>query len=165
MERLKTKASHLSGLETVVLLLCLCICLAGVFLLPSDQCPDEAGRLLLTKWIAQTGTLPRDNEPQIMILPENAALLNEVYPPVIREMGAWGFSYALRPYLASIIGAFFQKAASWFTQSPRVLLAASRMCSALSVTLCCFFCLRLGHRLFENRSSACLRSLYAFYRR
>ncbi|MCR5576084.1 MAG: DUF2142 domain-containing protein, partial [Oscillospiraceae bacterium] len=68
----------------------------------------------------------------------------------------WGFSYALRPYLAAIVGALFMKIAALFTESPRVLLAASRMCSVLSVTVCCFFCLRLGHRLFERRSSAVL---------
>ena len=42
-------------------------------------------------------------------------------------ISGWGFSYALRPYLASIVGAGFQKLAACFTDSPRILLAASRM--------------------------------------
>lgn len=144
------------AIEYLLIILTFCVCLTGALLLPANQCPDEAARMLLTRWIAQTGTLPKGNELQILILPENVALLNEVYPPVTREMGAWGFSYALRPYLSAMVGGLFQKTASCFTDSPRILLAASRMCSVLSVTFCCFFCLRLGHRLFDKQDAAVL---------
>lgn len=68
----------------------------------------------------------------------------------------WGYSYALYPYLSSMIGAVFVKVAALFTGSARVLRAASRMCSVLSITGCCFICLKLGRRLFERRSSAVL---------
>ena len=131
------KTPRFSYLEYGLILLCFSTCLAGALLLPVDQCPDEEGRLLLTDWIVQTGTLPTGNEPEVMI-------------------PGWGFSYALHPYLSAIIGAIFKFTAACLTDSPRILLAASRMCSVLSVTFCCFFCLRLGHRLFEKKSSALL---------
>ena len=124
-------------IEVLLVFLCFSVCLAGALLLPVNQCPDEGGRLSLIEWIVKTGTLPTGDEPETML-------------------PGWGFSYALRPFLSSMIGALFSGAASLFTDSPRILLAASRMCSVLSVTLCCFFCLRLGLRLFEKRGSAVL---------
>ena len=71
-------------------------------------------------------------------------------------IGGWGFSYVLRPFLASIVGALFQSVLSLFTNNPTILLAASRMCSVLSVSLCCWFCLRLGHRCFSGYYSSFL---------
>ena len=124
-------------IEVLLVFLCFSVCLAGALLLPADQCPDEEGRLFLTDWIVRTGTLPTGDEPEVMI-------------------SGWGFSYALRPFLSSMIGAGFQILAARFTDSSRGLLAAARMGSVLSVTGCCWFCLRLGHRLFERRSSAIL---------
>lgn len=128
---------RLSLVEYLLVMLTFLICLAGALLLPVDQCPDEQGRLLLTEWITETGTLPTGNESEVMI-------------------PGWGYSYALYPYLSSIISAVFVKAAALFTGSARLLIAASRMCSVFSVTGCCWFCLRLGHRLFEKRSSSIL---------
>ncbi len=144
MEQLKPKTSRFSGLEMIMLLLCFFICLTGALLLPVDQCPDESGRLLLTEWIVKTGTLPTGNEPEVIV-------------------PGWGFSYALRPYLFAIVGAFFKRISVFFTDSPRILLAASRMCSVLSVSFCCFFCLRLGHRLFEKRGAAVLFAVFVCF--
>lgn len=132
-----TKNKCFSAIEVLLILLCFSVCLTGALLLPVDQCPDERGRLLLTDWIVKTGTLPTGNEQEVMI-------------------PGWGYSYALYPYLSAIVGAIFERVAVCFIDSPRILLAASRMCSVLSVTFCCFFCLRLGHRLFEKRGSALL---------
>lgn len=156
MEQPKLKTSHFSGLEAVVLLMCFCICLTGALLLPMEQCPDEVGRHFLSNWIVRTGTLPTGNELETMLMS-----WEDVNAPVLKiestdGYDGWGFSYALRPYLASIVGAAFERIASCFTDSPRILLAASRMCSVLSVTFCCFFCLRLGRRLFARQSAALL---------
>ncbi len=129
--------TRLSRFEYGLILFVFCICLTGALLLPVDQCPDEDGRLLLTEWIVKTGTLPTGDEAEVMI-PE------------------WGYSYALYPNLSAIIGALFERIAVCFTGFPRILLAASRMSSVLSVTFCCYFCLCLGHRLFERKSSAVL---------
>lgn len=68
----------------------------------------------------------------------------------------YGFSYALRPYLSSMLAALFMKIAAVFTQSSSVLLVASRLPSVLSITLCSAFCVMLGRRLFDKRSSSIL---------
>ena len=143
-------------LECLLVLLTFSVCLSGALLLPMDQCPDEPGRRLLSDWLLHKGTLPTGNEPGIMLM-----LWEDVNAPVLSAasdsgFNGWGFSYAMRPYLSSMIGAGFEKIASFFTDSPRVLLAASRMCSVLSITFCCFFCLKLGHRLFERQTAAIL---------
>lgn len=137
MTSLEHGIRRLSTAEYGLILLCFSFCLAGALLLPTDQCPDEAGRLLLSDWISAAGRLPTGGEKEILI-------------------DGWGFSYALRPYLSAIVGAAFKSAVALFTDSPRALLAASRMCSVLSVTGCCIFCLRLGGLLLERRSSALL---------
>ena len=142
--------------EYLLVLLVLCICLTGALLLPVDQCPDEAGRRFLSNWIVEHRELPTGDELGTMIMSweDASAEAPRIVPGA--EYQGWGFSYALRPFLSSMVGALFQMLTACFTDSPRMLLAASRMCSVLPVTLCCFFCLRMGHRLFERRSSAVL---------
>ncbi len=149
--------------EWLLILLVFSICLAGALLLPVKQCPDEADRVLLSEWIVRHGTLPTGNELETISMRwENPhAPLLKIVP--LNGCDGWGFSYALRPFLSAVIGAFFQKLASFFTSSPRILLAASRMCSVLSVTFCCFFCLRLGHRLFAQRSSSLLFAAFVCF--
>ena len=120
-------------LEAGLILSVFCICLTGAFILPTGECPDEGGRLMLAEWLADRGTLPTGNEPELMI-------------------PGWGFSYALRPYLSAMISALFIRTATLLNGSSRMMLAASRMCSVLSVTACCFFCLRIGHRFFKHHS-------------
>ena len=153
----------LAAKEYLLVLLVFCICLTGALLLPISQCPDEPGRRLISDWIVRTGMLPTGNEPETMIMS-----WEDVNAPVLSiradsEDDGWGFSYALRPYLSSIVGAAFERIALCFTDSPRILLAASRMCSVLSVTLCCFFCLRMGHRLFARQSSALLFAAFVCF--
>ena len=145
-----------TAIEYGLILLCFCVCLTGAMLLPTDQCPDEEPRRFLSDWIVRTGTLPTGDELPVMIMhwEDAGAPVLSVKPG--QKADGWGFSYALRSYLSSIIGALFEKAASFVTGSRRILRAASRMCSVLAVTACCFFCLRLGHRLFESRSAAVL---------
>jgi hypothetical protein len=138
------KGYDLSKWELTLLFLCFFSCLMGAMLLPMDQCPDEAGRTLLSQWMVQNHTLPTGNEAETIIQ-------------------GWGFSYALRPFLASIVGVLFQSFFALFTGNPTVLLAASRMCSVLSVTLCCWFCLRLGHICFSQRYSSFLFAAFVCF--
>lgn len=138
-----------SPAEIALMALVFCTCLAGAALLPVDQCPDEYSRRLLSDWIFQTGTLPTGNEMETIIF--------------IDEGETWGFSYALRPYLSSIIGAGCMVVAACFTDSESVLLVASRMASVLSMVAVCFFCLRTGHRLFRRRSSAVLFAAFVCF--
>ncbi len=121
--------------EIFLILLCFGFCFAGAVLLPLSACPDENGRRTISDWIFTRGTLPTGNERETIL---------EV----------WGFSYVLRPYLSGIIAAFFMKLVSLTTDAAVPMIAASRMGSVLSVTLCCFGCLRLGRRLFRKRGSA-----------
>lgn len=102
-----------------------------------DLCPDEAGRRLLSGYIYTTGRFPVGDEPETI-------------------MAGWGFSYALRPYLSSVIGAYCMRFAAVFTQSERILLAMSRMCSVLSITGCVYFLIKTGNMLFKDRLSSLL---------
>ena len=120
---------------SVFLLCLLCACTIA----PS-YCPDEEGRMLLSDYIYQTGGLPTGNEPETFI-------------------DGWGFSYALRPYLSSLIGAIGMRAVSWISSSEMVLLAASRIGSILSITFACVFALKAGLYLFQNRWSARLYAI------
>lgn len=131
-----TTKKHRS-LEIGLILLAFCICLTGAFVLPVSECPDEGGYLILAEWLAEKGVLPVGNEPELII-------------------PGWGFSYALRPYLSAMISALFMRTAIQLNGSPCIVLAASRMCSVLSITACCFFCLRIGNSLFKHHSVAVL---------
>ena len=137
------QSKHILAKEYLLVLLVFCICLTGALHLPVGQCPDEYLRSRLIVWMVEKGTLPTGDELETMALNP---------PPDVN----YGFSYALRPYLPSMISAVFVKAAMPFFDSDRVLLLAARLGSVLSVTGCCWFCLRLGHRLFDKRSSAIL---------
>ncbi len=128
---------RLSAPEYCLIVLCFAFCLAGALLLPIDACPDETGRRQISDWIFLRGTLPTGNEPEVI-------------------MEQWGFSYAYRPYLVSILSGLFTKLASFLTGSGRILVAASRMPCVLSLTGCCIYCLLLGHRLFRKKWPAVL---------
>lgn len=136
-------AARLSALEYGLILICFAICLTGATLLPVNQCPDEFDRSRLIVWMVERGTLPTGDELETFALD----------PPPDEN---YGFSFALRPYLSAMIGAAFVKIAALFSDSDRVLLLASRMGSVLSVAGSCWFCLRLGRRLFDRRGSAVL---------
>ncbi len=121
--------------EFILVILVFCICLSGALLLPVDQCPDENGRLMLSRWIIEKGTLPTGKELEVMI-------------------PGWGFSYALRPYISSIIGAIAYKLISPVCMSESILLASMRICSVVSIAVCSLYCILLGHKLFSRRMSA-----------
>ena len=150
------RARRFSALEWGVVLLVFVICATCAFLLPPDSGPDEAGRKLVADWIYANDRLPTGDElgTRLMHWEDTGAPEPTIEPGWDRD--GWGFSYALRPYLSGIINAAFMKAASLMGGSARALLAASRMCSVFSIALCCFFCLKLGNRLFEKRASAIL---------
>ncbi len=123
--------------SAIFVILIFTICLVGAILIPADMCPDELGRRQLTDWIVRTGKLPTGNEEGTVLI-------------------GWGFSYAVRPYLTSIIGAFFVKIVSLFTTSDVALWVAARMCSILSVTVCGIYCIKIGKICFKKLSSSLL---------
>ena len=151
------KGSIIKKVEAMLILLCFFSCLMGAMLIPVAQCPDEASRALLSQWMVRNHSLPEGNEMDTMIMDWGALNAGDM------TTRHWGFSYALRPFLASIVGALFHSILSLFTGNPTILLAASRICSVLSVTLCCWFCLRLGHRCFSGRYSSFLFAAFVCF--
>ena len=113
------------------------VCLFGACMINPVFCPDEAARQLLTNYIFQNNKLPTGNE------------LETIIP-------GWGFSYALRPYLPSIIASFLMRLWSLIYTSEYSLLVVSRMCSVFSLTGCCYLCIKSGNMLFRHKETATL---------
>lgn len=135
-----TTGAGISGLsreQWILIIVVLLICLTGAFMLDINDCPDETGRRLLSDYIFSNHKLPTGNETETMIQ-------------------GWGFSYALRPFLSSMVGAVFMWLASIVTHNEYVLFVMSRMCSVLSIALCCYFCQMTGNLLFKNRKVSML---------
>lgn len=130
--------------EKLTIAITFLICLFGALSINTDLCPDEFGRILISDYIYKTGKLPTGNEPDTII-------------------SNWQFSYALRPYLASIVGAYCMRIASLFTHSQRILMAMSRMCSVLSITGCSYFSIKAGNILFKDRRSSILLAVLISY--
>lgn len=80
---------------------------------PMERAPDEQVRVILSNSVWQHGSLPNAWDPEVRIYD-------------------WGFSYALRPMLVNIIGAFFMGVVSLFTTDPWAMLLAVRFVSVLS---------------------------------
>ena len=148
MRRAGNTMSFTKG-EWALVLLVFAVCLTGASMLPAELCPDEVARQSISDWIFETGTLPTGNEMETMLISETGS--------------SYGFSYAVRPFLSAMIAAFFMRIAALFTGSTWVLLVASRMVSVLSLTATCVFCLALGHRLFQRRSSAVVLAVFVCF--
>ena len=127
-----TSTRNLFPEQKILVLIVFFICLCGGIMLSTKHCPDEYARFILTDYIFRTGTLPKGNEPEIMI-------------------PGWGFSYALRPYLTSLIGAVLMKLASVITDDANVLITMSRIPSITAATITCYFCLKTGNEIFKKR--------------
>ena len=102
-----------------------------------QDAPDEAMRYLIPQYIYTHHALPTGTEPE---------LINEI----------WGFSYALYPYLSSILSAFFMQLASLLTTDPTALLLAARFTSVLAGTAFVFLVFKIGELLFRKKESILL---------
>lgn len=98
---------------------------------PFGGAPDEQMRYDIVKFIYQTGTIPRGDDPSI---------INPI----------WGFSYAFMPILPYMFGSLFQKIVSFFSVSPFVLLMAARMVSIVSSLGTIYMCFLIGKELFPK---------------
>lgn len=141
MASIEKEKQKFSRIEWGLIALVFIICFVGAYVLPMRGGPDERARRLLTSWMFEKGSLPTGNEPETIIK-------------------YWGFSYALRPYLPSMLVVPLMRAASVVFGTEHAVLVASRMCSVVSVPVCCYFCLRMAHTLFDRRSSAFLFAVF-----
>ncbi len=92
-------------------------------LVPMGKAPDESVRIILSDYVFFNGHLPNAWEPAVRIKD-------------------WGFSYALRPMLVNILGAFNMWVVSWFTDDPYALLLSVRIISVFSKTAMLYFLFR-----------------------
>ena len=144
-ERLTASEKQKLSIIQIALIACVFVfCTAGAVLIRRDYCPDESIRQMLTEWIFRHQALPTGNEPELI-------------------MPGWGFSYALYPYLSSVINAFFMGIVSLLCPTDGMFLLASRMCSVLSVTGFCLYSCRLGNLLFKSRPAAALFAVIAVF--
>lgn len=123
--------------KTVFILLFFAFCLFTCVYLRIEDAPDEDMRYMIPQYIYTHNALPTGDEPE---------LIHHI----------WGFSYALYPYLASIISAFFMKLASLATSDPTVLLLAARFTSVLAGTAFVFLVFKIGELLFRKKESVLL---------
>lgn len=100
--------------------------------MPTLQGPDETMRLLVPNFIVSHGALPSGFDPEIINY-------------------EWGISYAFTPYGSSLFAAFFMWVVSHFTASQAAAIVAARFASVLSGAGTVFVCMKIGHRVFENR--------------
>ncbi len=91
---------------------------------PMDKAPDEYQRIILSNYVYLNGRLPNAWEPAVRI-------------------EGWGFSYALRPMLVNMIGAFNMRLVSLFTTNPWALVLSVRIISVISGVTIVYFCFRI----------------------
>ncbi len=123
--------------KTVIILLFFAFCLFTCVYLRIQDAPDEDMRYMIPKYIYTHHALPTGTEPEL-------------------RHSIWGFSYALYPYLSSIISAFFMQLASFVTTNPTVLLLAARFTSVLAGTAFVFIVFKIGELLFKKKESVLL---------
>lgn len=119
-------------IKVVEICLFFCACFIAASRIDISHAPDEAMRYPIAQFIFANGSLPNGMED---------SLVNHI----------WGFSYALYPYLTSIISAFFMKIVSAFASSDVSLLIAARMTSVAAGTGTIILCFKIGEQLFKSR--------------
>lgn len=124
-------------LKIVETCLFFCACFVAASTMDISHAPDEAMRYPIAQFIFTNKTLPNGMED---------SLINQI----------WGFSYAIYPYLTSIISAFFMRIVSVFASSDTSLLIAARMTSILAGTGTVIVVFRIGEQLFDNRAFSLL---------
>ena len=101
---------------------------------PFDTCPDEKMRYVISQYIYENNALPRADD---------ASIIDKKF----------GFSYAGRPVLSSILSAFFMKIRSLFPSSEFSLLMAARMENILCGIGFMIVVMAISRELFQNRKT------------
>lgn len=121
-----------------------CVCLIAASNIDITCAPDEAMRYPIAQFIYNTWSLPNGME---------SSLVHQI----------WGFSYALYPYLTSIISAFFMKIVSLFAASDASLLIAARMTSVFAGTGTMILCFKIGEKLFRSPAYSLLFAVFTCF--
>ena len=121
-----------------------CVCFIAASNIDITCAPDEAMRYPIAYFIYSTGSLPNGME---------SSLIHQI----------WGFSYALYPYLTSVISAFFMKLVSLFAASEASLLIAARMTSVLAGTGTMILCFKIGEKLFRSAAFSLLFAVFTCF--
>ena len=108
---------------------------------PMAKAPDESVRIILSDYVFQNGHLPNAWDKSVRI-------------------DIWGFSYALRPMLANILGAFNMWIVSLFTQDPYALFYAARIVSCFSGVVMVYFMFRTCEWLYWKPAWAFLCAFF-----
>lgn len=112
----------------VFLLFDLLLNILWMYTVPMTKAPDEEVRIILSDYIMAHGSLPNAWDEAVRI-------------------NGWGFSYALRPLLVNMIGAFNMWVVSLFTSDLWAQVLAVRLISALSGTAMVYFVFRCAEWL------------------
>ena len=108
-----------------------------------DAGPDEYMRFIVSRFIYEHGKLPTGFDAEA-------------------RDGNWGFSYAVYPFLASIVQALYMKIGSLFGTETRTILAAARMASVTFLTVAASFTFLAGRKLFGGWKGICFAVLVVF---
>ena len=128
-------------LKTIEIALFFCICFLTAASLQIDHAPDEAMRYLIPQYIVKHHALPTGSETEVM-------------------HSLWGFSYALYPYLTSILSALFMEIVSLFSGGAASMLLAARLVSVLSGTMALSFVFKIGELLWKDKKYALLLATF-----
>lgn len=135
------KCIHFYPITRLVILIVLAIVYIMIaFNLSPDYAPDERMRYQIPEYIFAHGKLPIGNETE---------LINNLY----------GFSYAFRPYLASLIALAFMSFASLFGARGHGLIIASRMVSVASALIAVALMFAISDRITGSKKKGTIAGI------
>ncbi|HJC24535.1 MAG TPA: hypothetical protein H9761_12610 [Candidatus Eisenbergiella merdavium] len=115
-----------------------------IFLQPFGEGPDEINRFRVVWYIAQNGTLPRGDDPAVLI-------------------PGYGGSYAFQPMLTYILQGYLLWFLRLFTDRFDVLLISARLVNAAFGLGAAFYARKLSKMLFPDRLSQWVFSCLAVF--
>lgn len=115
-----------------------------IFLQPFGEGPDEINRFRVVWYIAQNGTLPRGDDPAVLI-------------------PGYGGSYAFQPMLTYILQGYLLWFLRLFTDRFDVLLISARLVNAAFGLGSAFYARKLSKMLFPDRLSQWVFSCLAVF--
>ena len=135
------KINRVDLLRLTILLLFLTVCMSCfVFSQPFGDGPDEINRYKVVSYIAQNGTIPRGDEPTIII-------------------DGYGASYAFQPILTYMLEGFLLHLLSPLNLAFEIQLIIARYVNVLFGLIAAVYTYKLSNTLFSDRKTAYLFTL------